>query len=406
MEDDEYNVLKNKNDILKKLEKDTVVPNSSVLVWSFPSNKAEPKLIPGLNDIKQFFLGNNHAIALTKNNTIYTLKNYNSTTAIQMGELQVYPLDKDIKIKAVGVSHGYSLSYVLTEEGRVFYWGMDYNSGETATYLSFIKAPGLKEECIVAISLGYYHGLALTDKGDVFMWGAITPFTGVETRVSANEAKYLITLEDVQYIEAGFECNYAILKNGDVYSWGSAKMGNSGHNTKENIPKPTKITAFNGPIKKIAPGWYHSLALGVDGKLWVWGYGSPLELPGSRIQEKLVPILFQDLDFFGEVIDIKAGGVCSIALNRKGEILCWPQSQSWIRVIPVNDPETQNMTSKTNYQPKYRASSIIAGGFHGACIVGEPSDTLREKCLNFIRINIKLFPNLKSKLPVDLLELL
>ena len=69
-------------------------------------------------------------------------------------------------------------------------------------------------------------------------------------------------IEDVFYIEAGFERNYVILNNGDVYSWGSSRLNNLGYDTPhENVEKPNKISSFTRPIKKISPGWYHSLAL-------------------------------------------------------------------------------------------------------------------------------------------------
>ena len=83
-------------------------------------------------------------------------------------------------------------------------------------------------------------------------------------------------------IVAGGNHSLAIDQAGDVYSWGtsgSGELGDGPNNPRVNgsslpgaVLSPTGVGALGG-IGAIAAGYEHSLALGTDGRLFIWGTG-------------------------------------------------------------------------------------------------------------------------------------
>ena len=74
-------------------------------------------------------------------------------------------------------------------------------------------------------------------------------------------------------IAAGSFYSLAITDDGNMYSWGEARMGQLGTGKHQDVKVPSQIQ-FPGDAKmKIcSAGFGHSLALTHDGELFTWGF--------------------------------------------------------------------------------------------------------------------------------------
>jgi len=159
---------------------------------------------------------------------------------------------------------------------------------------------------------------------NLFAWG-IDKFH--QCALDTNEHIFPTQVEcDVSFkvISAGNRHNLAVDVDGNIYSWGSGPMGELGHGYKLVQEKPTKITKIPAGIrfKAVAAGYEHSLALTVDGQIYVWGanHAGQLGLGHYKMVDRpeLLPTQ-ANLRF----LEIAAGVDHSLAISEKGEIYSW-----------------------------------------------------------------------------------
>ena len=67
-------------------------------------------------------------------------------------------------------------------------------------------------------------------------------------------------------------CVYSASAGGAVYSWGSNADGQLGHNDGLDHVEPTRITALDGRnVAQVAAGCDHCLCMTVSGDVFCWG---------------------------------------------------------------------------------------------------------------------------------------
>ena len=61
-----------------------------------------------------------------------------------------------------------------------------------------------------------------------------------------------------------------------MFSWGASSFGRLGlPDPKKVVALPTEVLSFRAcPLAALACGDFHVLALGMDGKVYAWGYGA------------------------------------------------------------------------------------------------------------------------------------
>ncbi|KAK3002627.1 hypothetical protein RJ639_020468, partial [Escallonia herrerae] len=134
--------------------------------------------------------------------------------------------------------------------------------------------PGLPSD-VSSIAAGHYHSLAVTSRGQVWAWGrnneAQLGRGLLSTRDTWNEPKRVEGLNpvSVRTVFASGVISMAIAVDGSLWVWGKSKRGQLGLGegiTEAVLPSRVELLAGED-IVKVSLGWGHALALSKDGKL-------------------------------------------------------------------------------------------------------------------------------------------
>ncbi|ALI98331.1 T9SS type A sorting domain-containing protein [Rufibacter tibetensis] len=137
------------------------------------------------------------------------------------------------------------------------------------------KIEGLSN--IKAIAGGGLHSLAMDGEGNVFSWGEGGNNLDFFYTYYNGRGQLARVLSSAKAIAAGNYHSLAILEDGSVYEWGhymSTQMQALNPGRKVPFwfpPRGNKVQGLGG-VKAISAGSFNSLALGMDGKVYGWGY--------------------------------------------------------------------------------------------------------------------------------------
>ena len=228
------------------------------------------------------------------------------------------------KIIAISLGSGYSSS--LSSTGRVFMWGWNANGRlgdgtttdrNTPTEITsrFSLAAGNK---IIAIFLGSQHSSALTLTGRVFMWGdnshdQIGDSELVDSQISLGKimkgepsyrntpieitSRFSLTEGDkITTLSLGNYHSSALSLTGRVFMWGGNSMNELGDGTYNNLNTPTEITSRfslseGDKIIAISLGSQHSSALTLTGRVFMWGWNENGLLGDGTVNNRNIPTL-------------------------------------------------------------------------------------------------------------------
>ncbi|KAG8223575.1 hypothetical protein J437_LFUL003039 [Ladona fulva] len=94
----------------------------------------------------------------------------------------------------------------------------------------------------------------------------------------------------VTEIACGFEHCLMVTDICTVFSWGSGRRGQLGHDMLEDEDSPREVDALSGlNVKSVAAGGWHSVAITATGDAYVWGWNTSgqLGMPCSENRERL-----------------------------------------------------------------------------------------------------------------------
>lgn len=142
-----------------------------------------------------------------------------------------------------------------------------------------IQIKGLRD--IKELSAGVNHVLALTESGDVYAWGTGQQGELGRRLIQRHQAESLIPrmvhlpTRGIVKAFAGFNHNFAIDTEGQVWTWGLNNFGQTGVTASEDIlhlGTPAVVEGLKGyKIRHIAGGFHHSVACTEDGQVLAWG---------------------------------------------------------------------------------------------------------------------------------------
>jgi alpha-tubulin suppressor-like RCC1 family protein len=204
----------------------------------------------------------------------------------------------------------------LKSDNTVWTWGYnqygqlgDGTSGagtDKATPVQ-VKGPEGAESLneIIAIAAGGDHTVTLRNDGTVwaFGWngdgelgdGTITKKT---TPVQVLSPDGLGHLTGISSINAGFYFSMALSDDGYVWMWGDNRNGQLGDGTSgtgSNKLIPVQVKGLNGigflnEITTLAAGYYHTVIIKSDGRLWSWGWNVYGQLGDETNIDKCTPV--------------------------------------------------------------------------------------------------------------------
>ncbi|MBD0382049.1 RCC1 domain-containing protein [Paenibacillus sedimenti] len=126
--------------------------------------------------------------------------------------------------------------------------------------------------------------------------------------------------EKVSQVAAGFDHSLVLTENGTMYAWGDNTYGQVGINSAKGVVSgPQKIEGLP-KINQISAGFRHSMALDLEGNVWVWGNNIAGQLgTGDRTDlRKPTPISLP-----GKATSVTAGHRFSLVTLENGKVYGW-----------------------------------------------------------------------------------
>lgn len=272
--------------------------------------------------VVQMACGGMHAVALTRDNRIYTWGvnddgalgrdttwdggtrdvdqedsdddddddtglNPIESTPTQVGLMDIKPGDRFSQVAATD-----SASFALTTDGRIYGWGTFRGSDGIIGFTPTIRIqarpmeiPGLKN--ITKLACGSNHVVALDLMGRVYTWGsggqfqlgrkATTRHDGPKAGLRPECCSKFSAKKYAVDIGAGSYHSFFIDNHKEVWGWGLNNYSQTGHNDDSGqddamVLMPRVIESLSGlKIAQIVGGEHHTVARTENGELLTWG---------------------------------------------------------------------------------------------------------------------------------------
>ncbi len=222
----------------------------------------------------------------------------------------------DLKEEGIeSISSGITFSVGLSQEGKVYIWGKDYDN-------VFSIPEEVHNSDIEQVVSGDRHIIALTADDEIIGWGN----QGHAQTSLPFEIQQPIRTQGIKKIGAGDQYSIVLTDTGNVYAWGSTLANNL-----NRIPD-----RIQGRVVDFVTSALNVGLLLDDGTIDVIGViGNPVATG--------VPESLQDGSV--NVVDFAMLGDGGVALDDQGELHAWGQSISVARKIPEIDVPIASITN-------------------------------------------------------------
>jgi alpha-tubulin suppressor-like RCC1 family protein len=208
---------------------------------------------------------------------------------------------------------------------------------------------------ISSISCGSFQTMALLKNGDVYTWGSNADGQLGLGATHGSKLESLVPrkfgLEGVAAICCGGYHSMALAKDGVIYAWGANHHGQLGNGfVAAKVTRPQRIQRLaRHHFCALACGQYHSLGLTTEGKVYAWGLNESGQLGnGMRDDADDEEQLWEDVSPqrvpLSHVISISCGGFHSLALTREGKLYAWGLNDSGQLGIGKTSDDTKTLT--------------------------------------------------------------
>jgi alpha-tubulin suppressor-like RCC1 family protein len=225
---------------------------------------------------------------------------------------------------------------------------------------------------VTAVSGGSRHSIALLKGGNVMSWGAngegqlgngTTTGSDVPVTVCAagTVAPCATHLEGVTAISAGANHSLALLKNGMVMAWGANSVGQLGNGTTTESDVPVAVSGLS-EVRAVAAGNDFSLALRKNGTVMAWGYGGEGQLGNGTETQSDVPV---EVSKLSGVTAVSAGGRHGLALLKNGTVMAWGENSAG----ELGDGTITNHDVPVEVSELNEVMVVSAGGSHSLALL-------------------------------------
>ncbi|XP_051982239.1 probable E3 ubiquitin-protein ligase HERC4 [Xyrauchen texanus] len=202
--------------------------------------------------------------------------------------------------QVIQIACGDQHSMALTQDGQLFVWGenshgqLGLKEGQSGT-LTAQHVQSLSGIPLAQISAGGDHSFALSLSGAVFGWGknncgqlglGDTKDRHVPTVVNRLNQKKTV------FISCGGEHTASLSKGGTVFTFGSGRFGQLGHNSFRDEHHPRVVAELWGSeVSQVTCGRNHTLVLVESSKLiYSFGCGMQGQLGNGQMCNQSVPL--------------------------------------------------------------------------------------------------------------------
>ncbi len=304
--------------------------------------------------------GQHNSVVLDKNGKVWNF-GHNQYGQLGNGEktgmdpnpypgLMIPTWGEDVKI--VDISAGHNHTVLLDENGRVWYCGWNNYKMPPMPGAPVIggedKAVEIKfEKKIVAIACGGWHTMALDEDGTLWAWGSnLSAQLGMkDANVGMGPGAYFDEPAKVDVLPDGIKIksiatggqHVAILdEDGGIWCYGWSQYGQLGNADIEIGPNSYEKTAVRVSglddvvITEISTGYYHTMALDDQGRVWAWGWNGFGQLGSDAVPRGTdnpaafikTPVLVNGLDDV-KIVSIEAAYGHSVVLDENGTVWAW-----------------------------------------------------------------------------------
>lgn len=304
----------------------------------------------------------------------------------------------------ISAGYGFSVFVVKSNEDGVSLYGTGIN---TDSQIGYHKHPGLTNKPIEILiypapihlpktsedeklqatkaATGRAHTVILTDTGAVFTLG--NNDYGQCARSVIEKEKYsgsnLIhrlspsTFNDqrVADIVCGQDHSIFITESGAVYScgWGADGQTGLGCYSSQHEPSLAEGDIKGERIVKVSSAGDCVMALNDKGEVFGWGNSEYGQISRDKeVQQINVPTILKYFDGIGKIVDIAAGGSFCAVLNESGDVFVWGFGLLGLgpEVDYCNSPTLipPTLFGRNAFNPENRVTSIDCGMNHLAAI--------------------------------------
>jgi len=262
--------------------------------------------------------------------------------------------DVQVTIPIFSVTAGLQHSAFLTAENSLVYTGYSNIDGDETPILK----QSITNLAVLDVASGYEHLLFIDDMGYIYGFG--TDSHGEFANSGNRQGDYYYTTVNVdsnaQYtnVFAGAYSSFALDSYGYLYAWGMNNYGQLGFDSSgANVLDITNVAGEIGEDyrwKTIAPGYYHTLGIQIDGSLWAWGKNNDGQLGnGSTVNVTNGPVRIGT----DEWVSISVGTSHSVGVKADGTLWMWGKDTG----SSIGDSTTpQQLGTDTNW------GGVMAGG--------------------------------------------
>ncbi|KAJ0394818.1 hypothetical protein ATCC90586_005343 [Pythium insidiosum] len=211
----------------------------------------------------------------------------------------------------VNIAAGFAHSLAVSRDGSVFSCGYNDNGqlgiGSRRNSADFIPVQGLEGYIITQVACGQQHSMACSRvdplgdpqrSGVCFSWGlGILGQLGLGVNISWLPMAVDIS-RPVKAIAAGSHHSVAVTTDGKVYTWGHSEYGQHGSGERNRdlqqglyyfFPRVQEELASEAVIERISCSSHSTFALTVDGHVYSWGWNVFGILGNGKYQHSVHP---------------------------------------------------------------------------------------------------------------------
>jgi alpha-tubulin suppressor-like RCC1 family protein len=234
--------------------------------------------------------------------------------------------------------------------GQVYTWGTNLNgqlgNGQgpslqnTTTPAPIGLAPGVTP---TSISAGVAHALAIGSDHQLYAWGDNSDGELGDGSTTDQGTPEVITLAPgvtPTSISAGGFISFAIGSDHQLYAWGSEAGGGLGDGGNSSIvTRPRVISlAFGETPTTVSAGNRFALVIDADSHVWGWGSNGPLGTYAAEVDSP-VPIFVPGAWFSARAIS--AGWYHSLAIGVDGQLYAWGDNRN--NELGIDNPEVPSV---------------------------------------------------------------
>lgn len=288
------------------------------------TNTDLPAPIPAAGPWRTMASGFNHTLALRADGTLWGWgeNRYGEATGDAIGPVPT-PTAIAPEARWRWIAAGTWFSLAVRDDGSLWAWGQNTSGQLGLGHRSDTNRPvqvGTARDW-VRVAAGPSYSIGIRQDGSLWQWGE--PYWGAPTSAPAQFAAGTGWKE----VAAGATHAIGVRTNGTLWSWGENLQGKLGLGTnRPPVPgRPTQVGS-DSDWRGVGAAATHSLALKSDGTVWAWGANPSGALAlGESILQTNRPTLVKGL---GPVREVALGRDHGIALLEDGSLSGWGNNAS------------------------------------------------------------------------------